>query len=100
MSHAVLTTVKYPKIRVKKNNNLSTLRNKGPEASVSSTNYPVTYINTKSHTSTITDKNSIIKIAEVLPFRVRFQTVSIGGYSPSNPAPIGIAVIGLNNYIL
>jgi hypothetical protein len=35
-----------------------------------------------------------------LPFRVRFTTINIEGYSRSNPAPIGIAVIGVNNYIL
>ena len=36
----------------------------------------------------------------ILPFRVGFTTVSTGGYSPTNPAPIGIAIIGLTNYIL
>lgn len=37
----------------------------------------------------------------VLPFRVSFTTIDQGsGYGPSNPAPIGIAIIGLNNYIL
>jgi hypothetical protein len=52
------------------------------------------------YSAKIKDKNSITQIAQVLPFRVRFQNISIGGYSASNPAPIGIAVIGLNNYIL
>jgi PKD repeat protein len=36
----------------------------------------------------------------VLPFRVRFINIGVVGYSPDSPAPIGIAVIGLNNYIL
>jgi hypothetical protein len=36
----------------------------------------------------------------VLPFRVRFINIGVIGYSPDNPAPIGIAVIGLSNYIL
>jgi hypothetical protein len=36
----------------------------------------------------------------ILPFRVAFITVDTGGYSPTNPAPIGIAVIGFTNYIL
>jgi hypothetical protein len=37
---------------------------------------------------------------EVLPFRVRFTNIGVIGYSAQNPAPIGIAVIGLSNYIL
>jgi hypothetical protein len=41
-----------------------------------------------------------VKINEVLPFRVRFTNIMVPGYSASNPAPIGIAIIGLNNYIL
>jgi hypothetical protein len=41
-----------------------------------------------------------VKINEVLPFRVRFTNIMVPGYSASNPAPIGIAVIGYNNYIL
>jgi hypothetical protein len=36
----------------------------------------------------------------VLPFRVSFTSLDYAGYSPDNPAPIGIAVIGFNNYIL
>ena len=36
----------------------------------------------------------------ILPFRVAFTTVDTGGYSPQNPAPIGIAIIGFTNYIL
>lgn len=40
------------------------------------------------------------KIIPVLPFRVRFTNIGIEGYGPGNPAPIGIAVIGINNYIL
>lgn len=40
------------------------------------------------------------KITETLPFRVKFTTIGIDSYGPGNPAPIGIAVIGINNYIL
>lgn len=35
-----------------------------------------------------------------LPFRVRFTNIGVVGYNPDNPAPVGIAVIGLSNYIL
>lgn len=35
-----------------------------------------------------------------LPFRVRFTTIGIGGGQSSMVPPIGIAIIGINNYIL
>ena len=41
-----------------------------------------------------------VKINEVLPFRIKFTNIMVPGYSGSNVPPIGIAVIGLNNYIL
>jgi hypothetical protein len=41
-----------------------------------------------------------VRINEVLPFRIKFTNIMVPGYSASNPAPIGIAVIGFNNYIL
>lgn len=41
-----------------------------------------------------------IKINQNLPFRVKFMPGTISEYSANNPAPIGIAVIGVNNYIL
>jgi hypothetical protein len=41
-----------------------------------------------------------VKAEEVLPFRVKFTTIGIEGYGPNNVPPIGIAVIGYNNYIL
>lgn len=37
---------------------------------------------------------------ETLPFRIKFINIGIEAYGPNNPAPIGIAVIGLNNYVL
>lgn len=40
------------------------------------------------------------KIVYDLPFHVRFINVGIPGFGPNNTAPIGIAVIGFNNYIL
>lgn len=43
-----------------------------------------------------------IAISEVLPFRVRFANIGMdpNPYNASNPAPIGIAIIGYSNYIL
>ena len=40
------------------------------------------------------------KAQTILPFRISFSSVDIPGYGRENPAPIGIAVIGSNNYIL
>lgn len=59
--------------------------------SIRLSNYPVTKIS---------DQKINTKITETLPFRVRFTTIGIESYGPGNPAPIGIAVIGINNYIL
>ena len=44
--------------------------------------------------------NRAVKVEEVLPFRIKFTNIGIPGYGINNPAPLGIAVIGLNNYIL
>ena len=41
-----------------------------------------------------------VKINEVLPFRIKFTNVMVPGYSGNNVPPIGIAIVGLNNYIL
>jgi hypothetical protein len=56
-----------------------------------SKNYPI---------ARISEGRRTVRINEVLPFRVRFTNIMVPGYSANNPAPIGIAVIGLNNYIL
>lgn len=43
----------------------------------------------------------IVKIKYDLPFRVRFSTITVPGYSyPNNVPPIGIQVIGFTNWIL
>ena len=48
----------------------------------------------------VVESKRTVKVSQKLPFYVRFENVLISGYGPSNPAPIGIAVIGFNNYIL
>jgi hypothetical protein len=40
------------------------------------------------------------KAIDIIPFYVRFTDIGIAGYGPGNPAPIGIAIIGVSNYIL
>lgn len=41
-----------------------------------------------------------VKVKEELPFRIRFTNIGIPSYGPGNVPPIGIAIIGFNNYIL
>ena len=40
------------------------------------------------------------RVEEVLPFRVQFISVSVFGYSKTNPPPIPLQVVGYSNYIL
>ncbi len=35
-----------------------------------------------------------------MPFKIRITNITVPGYSPTDVPPIGIAIIGLNNYIL
>jgi hypothetical protein len=35
-----------------------------------------------------------------VPFKVQFINVGVFGFSKNNPAGIGVAVVGYNNYIL
>lgn len=48
----------------------------------------------------INDINNKTKIEEVVPFKVQFINVGVFGFSKNNPAGIGVAVVGYNNYIL
>ena len=50
--------------------------------------------------SRLSSESRDVRINSLLPFRISFSTITIPGYSPTAPAPIGIAVIGFNNYIL
>ena len=48
----------------------------------------------------LADYPRIVLINEVLPFRVRFTSIGVEGYSSTNPPPIPLQVIGYSNYIL
>ena len=48
----------------------------------------------------ISSPQKYVEINDVLPFRVRFTTVNIPGYSSTNIPGIGLQVIGVSNYIL
>lgn len=41
-----------------------------------------------------------VRINDILPFRVRFTSIIIEGYSSNNVPPIPLQVIGFSNYIL
>jgi hypothetical protein len=56
--------------------------------------------NTYFSTSKIYQNQGSVKINQILPFRIKITNIGIEAYGPSNVPPIGIAVIGLNNYIL
>lgn len=50
--------------------------------------------------SSIIDKPINAVIFDQLPFRIRFTNILVPGYGPNNVPPIGIAIVGYNNYIL
>jgi hypothetical protein len=66
-------------------------RQKQKVKSIKSSNYSI---------SKITERRRNVSIREVLPFRIKFTNIMVPGYSSSNVPPIGIAIVGLNNYIL
>jgi hypothetical protein len=75
MARAVLTD--KPKLKTK---------------SITQSDYPIVKI---------VEGKRLVKIEQTLPFRVRFINITVPGYSfPNNVPPIGIAIIGFNNYIL
>lgn len=50
--------------------------------------------------SQIKNPTRVTTVNQVLPFRVRFTTIGIEGYSSSNPPGIGLQVIGFSNWII
>lgn len=60
-----------------------------------------TVIKNKKSSKVIEDcKNRISEVIYNVPFKIRITNITVPGYSPSNVPPIGIAIIGFNNYIL
>lgn len=43
---------------------------------------------------------AIVRIDDILPFRVSFTNITVPGYGPNNIPGIGLQVIGYSNYIL
>jgi len=50
--------------------------------------------------ATVRKSKRYARVDQSLPFRIRLTNINVAAYGPSNPAPIGIAIIGFNNYIL
>jgi hypothetical protein len=46
------------------------------------------------------DYARIVRINEILPFRVRFTSIGVEAYGPNNVPPIPLQIIGYSNYIL
>jgi len=50
--------------------------------------------------ASIVDISPRVEIKHALPFRVRFTSINIEGYTSTNVPPIPLQVIGYSNYIL
>ena len=42
----------------------------------------------------------MVSVIYDMPFKIRITNIQVPGYSPTDVPPIGIAIIGFNNYIL
>jgi hypothetical protein len=60
--------------------------------SASTLNYPKSTINQTNY--------PFVGADTILPWRIQFTNIQIRGYDRNITPPIGIAVIGINNYIL
>lgn len=58
-----------------------------------------------------TDAKRIIKVNDVcehrmstviysVPFKIKITNITVPGYTPADVPPIGLAIVGINNYIL
>jgi hypothetical protein len=50
--------------------------------------------------SKIVPPTRIVRINDILPFRVKFTSIGVEAYGPNNVPGIGVQVIGYSNYIL
>jgi hypothetical protein len=53
-------------------------------------------------TATVINDNytRLSKVIYKVPFKIKVTNIMVPSYSPQNVPPIGIAIIGINNYIL
>jgi hypothetical protein len=88
---AIPTATNHPITKIKYDSPITEIKSVLTTTIPTSVNHPISEISYLAHLSVI---NSI------LPFRVRFTTIGIEGYSSDNPPGIGIQVIGYSNYII
>ena len=62
--------------------------------------YKADFVDPTRRKAKFVDVKNNVKITELLPFRVKFVNIGVEAYGPGNAAPIGIAIIGLNNYVM
>ncbi len=68
---------------------------------IDKTRRTVRYIkNSNFFTSKISHRPGTVKINQTLPFRIKFTNIGISGYGQGGAAPIGIAIIGVSNYVM
>jgi hypothetical protein len=72
----------------------------GAKATFNDIAYDATFSNVDYQTSDFENISPSIKISNFQQFYVRFKNVGIGGSQGSLVPSIGIAIIGVNNYIL
>lgn len=97
MAKATLKQTSYSKSIINNKDHHSKINNIGYQSKLKIVNSLKTDINPLDGKTEISEKSNKSNVIEMLPFRVRFTTIGIEGASA---APIGIAIIGFNNYIL
>ena len=90
MSPILINNIINSKISIKEKNNSSKIKDKSYK----------TNIIDKTHNADIRENLNEVNVMQVLPFRIRFKNLSFGQSIPNSSQPIGIALVGFNNYIL
>jgi hypothetical protein len=87
-----IDSIDYPVIRIDDENYKSKFTNKTfTSKNIKATSYPVSKFDNLTHS---------VKLDSILPFRIKFTTIGVKGADAFTVPPIGIAIIGISNYIL
>jgi hypothetical protein len=46
------------------------------------------------------DCSRLAKVIYKVPFKIKVTNITVPSYTPTNVPPIGLAIVGVNNYIL
>ncbi len=73
-----------------------------PSIAAKTSDYPVVKLVKQSSYSRakVSEPRFSSAVNEVLPFRIKIYNIGLQEYGVNNPAPVGIAIIGYNNYVL